>query len=185
MIKEMSAEEKELYDELRLLIKRANQRIISVERLTGKKETFAVKQLIDYLSSSTINAITEEGRISYRSNTTLMQKQAIKKAVEEFLSKKSVSTVRGIKQYTAKVSKLAGKKLNYRMVSTYYQVTKDLSWLYDKNLTESVFWRDFAPEVNNRSKESWVELVIDYKTNVKDRALQRNLEYLYYYIKGE
>ena len=184
MIKEMSSEEKELYDELRLLIKRANQRILSIERLTEKKETFAVKQLIDYLSSSTINGVTARGRIAYRSDTTLMQKQAIKKAVEEFLNQ-SESTVRGIKQYTAKISKLAGKKLNYRMASTYYQVTNDLSWLYDTNLTPSIFWRDFAGEVNNRSKESWVELVIDYKTNVTDRTLQRNLEYLYDYIKGE
>lgn len=184
MTKEMTPEERAIYQELRLLIKRANQRILTIERLTGKKETFAVKQLIDYLSSSTINGVTAKGRIAYRRDTTLMQKQAIKKAVEEFLSK-SESTVRGIKKYTAKVSKLSGKKLSYKMASTYYQVTEDLTWLYDGNLTPSIFWRDFAPETNNRSKESWVELVIDYKTNVTDRTLQRNLEYLYKYIKGE
>lgn len=184
MIKEMSPEERKLYQELRLLIKRANQRILTIERITGQKETFAVKQLIDYLSSRPINAITSKGRISYKSDTTLMQKQAIKKAVEEFLGK-SESTTRGIKQYTAKVSKLSGKKLSYKMASTYYQVTEDLTWLYDGNLTPSIFWRDFAPEVNNRSKESWVELVAEYKSNVVDTTIRKNLEYLYNYIKGE
>ena len=184
MTKEMSTEEKALYQELRLMIKRANQRILSLERLTGKKETFAVKQLIDYLSSSTINGVTAKGRIAYRRDTTLMQKQAIKKAVEEFLSK-SESTVRGIKRYTAKVSKLSGKKLSYKMASTYYQVTEDFTWLYDGNLTPSIFWRDFAPEVNNRSEQSWIELVAEYKSNVVDTTIKRNLEYLYKYIKGE
>lgn len=184
MIKEMSPEERELYNDLRLLVKRANQRILTIERVTGQKESFAVKQLIDYLSSRPINAITSKGRISYKADTTLMQKQAIKKAVEEFLNK-SESTTRGIKQYTEKVSKLAGKKLSYRMASSYYQVTNDLSWLYDTNLTPSIFWRDFAPETNHRSKESWIELVLDYKTNVTDKTLQRNLGYLYDYIKGE
>lgn len=184
MIKDKTAEEKELDNDLKLLIKRANQRILRLERLTGIKESFSTKQLIDYLSSSPINAVTSKGRISSRKNITLMQKQAIKKAVEEFLSSKE-STKKGIEKYIEKVSKLAGKKLNYRMASTYYQVTNDLSWLYDTNLTPSIFWRDFAPEVNNRSKESWVELVIDYKTNVTDRSLQRNLEYLYNYIKGD
>ena len=74
----MSLEERKLYQELRLLVKRANQRILTLERITGQKETFAVKQLIDYLSSRPINAITSKGRISYKSDTTLMQKQAIK-----------------------------------------------------------------------------------------------------------
>ena len=184
MTKEMSPEERSLYEELRLIIKRANQRILTLERVTGKKETFAVKQLIDYLSSSTINGVTAKGRIAYRRDTTLMQKQAIKKAVEEFLSK-SESTVRGIKKYTAKVSKLSGKKLDYKKASTYYQVTQDLSWLYDENITPSIFWRDFAPQVNNRSSKEWAELVLEYKSNVTDINLKQSLEQLYYYVKGE
>lgn len=184
MIKDKTAEEKELDNDLRLLIKRANQRILRLERLTGIKESFSVKQLIDYLSSNPINAITAKGRITYRSDSTLMQKQAIKKAVEEFLSSKE-STKKGIEKYIEKVNKISGKKLNYRMTNTYYQVTKDLSWLYDENLTQSIFWRDFAPQVYNDSKENWVELVIAYKSKVTDRTLRRNLEYLYDYIKGE
>lgn len=185
MIKDKTQEEKELENDLKLLIKRANQRILRLERLTGIKESFSVKQLIDYLSSSPINAITAKGRIAYRSDSTLMQKQAIKKAVEEFLDKGSISTIKKAKEYTSKISKLANKKLNYGMANTYYQVTKDLSWLYDENLTPSIFWRDFAPQVYNESKENWVELVIAYKSKVTDRALQRNLEYLYDYIRGE
>ena len=184
MIEDKTQEEKELENDLKLLIKRANRRILTLERLTGIKESFSTKQLIDYLSSSTINAVTKKGRIVARKDITLMQKEAIKKAVEEFLSS-NVSTKRGVTKYIEKVSKLAGKKLNYRMTSTYYQVTKDLSWVYDENLTQSIFWRDFAPLVHNRSSQEWTDLVLEYKSNVKDVNLKRNLEYLYYYIKGE
>ena len=51
---EMTKEQQELYSELRLLVKRANQRILRIERLVGEKGTFDVKQLYDYLSASTI-----------------------------------------------------------------------------------------------------------------------------------
>lgn len=184
MQQEKTAEENKLDNELRLLIKRANQRILRLERLTGIKESFSVKQLIDYLSSTPINAITSKGRISSRKNITLMQKQAIKKAVEEFLSSKE-STKRGVEKYIEKVNKIADKKLDYKKASTYYQVTKDLSWLYDENITPSIFWRDFAPQVNNRSSKEWSELVFEYKSNVTDINLKQNLEQLYYYVKGE
>lgn len=184
MIKDKTAEEKKLDNELRLLIKRANQRILRLERLTGIKESFSTKQLIDYLSSSPINAVTSKGRIASKQNITLMQKQAIKKAVEQFLSSKE-STKKGIEKYIEKVNKISGKKLDYKKASTYYQVTQDLSWLYDENITSSIFWRDFAPQVNNRSSQEWAELVLEYKSNVTDINLKQNLEQLYYYVKGE
>lgn len=46
-----------LFNELKKLSKTANQRILRLERLTGEKETFAVKQLTDYLS--TTNGLTK------------------------------------------------------------------------------------------------------------------------------
>lgn len=82
------------------------------------------------------------------------------------------------------IVKLLGKKLSYNMANTYYQVTHTLSsWLYDSSLTESVFWRDFAPLVKNTPKDDWAELVMSYKESVKDRNLARNLGILYDYIK--
>ena len=82
------------------------------------------------------------------------------------------------------IVKLHGKDLTYKMANTYYQVTHTLSsWLYDSAMTESVFWRDFAPLVNTTPKDDWAELVYSYKENVKDRKLSRNLGILYDYIK--
>ena len=180
---EMSKEEYELYLELQKMVKTANQRIIALERTTGIKESFSIKQLIDYLSSKPLMAVTEGGRISLKKTYTLMQLKAIKKATEEFLSKDE-SKVRGIKEYVKEYSKIAGKKLSFKMANTWYQVTHDLEWLYDENLTPSIFWKNFAPQVNNKSKETWVGLVIDYKAKSPDRTIKRNLEMLYDYLKN-
>ena len=50
---EMTKRETELFNEMKKLSKRANQRIVRLERLTNVKEPFAVKQLADKLSADT------------------------------------------------------------------------------------------------------------------------------------
>lgn len=176
-------DERLLDNELKKLIKRANQRLLSIEKITGTSGSFASKQLYDYLSAKPINAITGSNRISLKKDYTLMQKKAILKATNEFLNK-SVSTTRGLRSYISKYSNIAGKKLSPKMASTYYQVTHDLSWLYDSSMTESIFWRDFAPLVKTNSKESWIELVGEYKSQIPDRTIKRNLGILYDYVKN-
>ena len=42
---EMTPAEQKLYNDLKKLAKRANQRLVRLERLTGEKGTFASKQL--------------------------------------------------------------------------------------------------------------------------------------------
>ena len=94
----MTAEESALYNELKGLVRKANQRMDRVERLTGEKYTFAAKELYDELSSSTLNALTKKkGRISLKSSYNLTQMRAIKKATEKYLDSKT-STVIGIKK---------------------------------------------------------------------------------------
>ena len=181
--KDMTREELQLYNIMQKLIKQANMRIMRLEKETGLKNTFATRQLIDYLSSAPLNAITKSGRISRKKDYTLMQQKAIIKATKEFLEKNE-SRVKGIKEYKAKFTNITGKKLNYKMANTFYNVTHDLSsWLYDSSMTESVFWRDFAPLVKTTPKDDWVELVSDYKEKVPDRKIKQNLEMLYDYLK--
>ena len=112
-----------------------------------------------------------------------MQQQAIIKAIKEF-KEKAESSTKGIKQYVSKYSTIAGKKLTFKMANAYYQVTHNLDWLYDANLTQSIFWRDFAPRVNTTPKEDWIELVSEYKANTPDRTIRNNLGILYDYLKN-
>ena len=75
--KEMTPAEQKLYNDLKKLAKRANQRLVRLERLTGEKGTFASKQLYDYLDSSTLNALTPSLRIKVSKTFNLMQLKAI------------------------------------------------------------------------------------------------------------
>ena len=82
---EQTPDEAILYRDLQKLVKRANQRLLRIERETGEKGTFASKQLYDYLGSSELNAISPTGRIRLRKSYNMNQMQAIKKATEQYL----------------------------------------------------------------------------------------------------
>ena len=99
-------DEKSLFLEMKKLSKRVNQRILRIESLTGQTDTFATKQLHDYLSSKVVNAWTKSGRVAARKDFTKLQMQAIIRASKNFL-KQDTSKVTGIKKYTESVSKQA------------------------------------------------------------------------------
>lgn len=159
------------------------QELEILKKKLGIKEGFSVKQLIDFLSAKPINAVTSGGRISIKKDYTLMQQQAIIKAIKEF-KRSETGSLKKIKEYRQKISVIAGKKLTYKMANTWYQVTNDLSWLFDENLTESIFYRTYYPLVKTMSKENWIDSVIVHKKDISDRNLRRNLEKLYDYIKN-
>lgn len=178
-----TSEERILNNELKKLIRRANKRLLAIEKETGIKESFATKQLYDYLSANTINAITKGGRVSIKNDYTLMQEKAIIKAINDFMNS-SYSSIKGIKAYKQKYSNIANKKLTYKMADTYYKVTHSLDWLWDSGITPSDFWKVLAPKVVSMDKESWTDLVKDYMTTTIDRTIRRNLEILYDYLKN-
>ena len=180
----ISQEEKILNEELKKLISNANSRIKRIEKETKIKEGFGTKQLLDYLSSQPINAVTKSGYISMKRDYTLMQKKAIIKAIKDF-KESGTGTVREIKKYVQKYSQIVGKKLTYKQANVVHQVLSNLSWLFDENLTPSIFYRTYYPMVKTMEREDWIESIIAHKQNISDRNLRRNLEILYNDIKNE
>ena len=178
---EQTPDEAILYRDLQKLVKRANQRLLRIERETGEKGTFAAKQLYDYLGSSELNAITQTGRISIRKSYNMTQMQAIKKATEQYL-KEPTSTVRGVKRYKEKVSKESGKPLDYNQANTIYQARKDFWWIYDY-LTPSEFWAiaNTCKEAN-WSVEKFIDEISSYIGDVNDEDLRFSLIELYNYV---
>ena len=83
----MSKDEQQLYSELQKLVKKANQRLLRIERLTGEKGLFASKQLYDYLTAKELDAVSESGRIKLSKSYNIGKMQKIKKAAEQFLDK--------------------------------------------------------------------------------------------------
>lgn len=167
-----------LFLELKKLSKRANQRILRLERLTGEKETFAVKELMDYLSS--VNAVTKSGRVRYAMSMTETELTGAIKKTKEFLFEKQYTTTREVKKLKAEIEKSIGVELKYKDISTFYTASKLWKWV-DKNF-DSNFWTDFAPLIFEESKSSWVELVINH-SQIKDSDVRNKLKAIYDYIK--
>ena len=180
MKKEMTNEEKELYNDLKMLVKRANQRLVRVERLTGEKDSFSVKQLFDYLSSEKLKAVTKTNRIK-TDNFNLEQMEAIKNAVENFLDKDSLSTVSNIKKYKAKVEKAIGTEVSFKDLSAIYKA-RDL-WKWAEDQYGSAFWTDFAPRILDQNKNDWIEFAKTYSQEGNDLELKGKLSQIYDYIQ--
>lgn len=101
--KELTREEQELFSELKKLSKRANQRIVRLEREFGK-DTWATKYLKEKLATEPLQAWSISGRVKANKSMTVTQMKATIKATKEFLNS-SISTKRGIKKAKQKAIK--------------------------------------------------------------------------------
>lgn len=181
---EMTKKEAELFNEMKKLSKRANQRIVRLEQLTNVKEPFAVKQLADKLSADTLKVWTEKGRVGVKKGLTELQMKAIIKATNEFLSKNSISTQAQAKAYQAKVSRQVGKKVSFKQAGAVFQARKNYTWIYEY-MTPSEFWGAFVPEARRKgwNKEKFTEELMVYITDrTLDEELQKDIYDLYDYV---
>lgn len=92
----MTQEELKLYNELKKEIKKANMRLLNLERFSGKPFTWAGRELYDLLSVEKLNAISKGNRIAINKEMSEEQLKRIMFATKNFLSKKT-STIRGVK----------------------------------------------------------------------------------------
>ena len=171
----------ELYNELKKLSKRANQRIVRLERLTGIKESFGVKTLSDYLSAEPVQGWSSKGRVRVSKNFTETQMIAIIKASKEFLENRENSLVSGIKKQKEKVEKSLGKPITYSQLNTIYTASELYKWANDE--FGSKFWKDFAPLVFEQTKNEWIEYCATYIDKINDLTVLDKLKVLYDYLK--
>ena len=106
---ELNEKQQELYNELKKLSKRANQRLVRLEREFGK-DTWASKKLRNRLESEPIQAWTSSGRVKVNKSMSMTQMRAAIKATEQFLVSKT-STVSGVKKVRKTTIKGLAKSL--------------------------------------------------------------------------
>ena len=125
----MTPEQASLFNQMKKLSKQANQRILRLERLTGKTESFATKQLFDFLSSKDLDVITKTGRIGTKKTLTNLEMKAVIKAMERFIAT-DVSRVAGVKAYVKKLSTESNKPISFKQADVVYQAEKSYTWIY-------------------------------------------------------
>ena len=178
---DVSENKTRLYNELKKLAKRANQRIVRLERLTGLTETFATKQLYDYLDTEQLNALTSKGRVAVRKSFDKTQMEAIIKATNDFLN--DVSTVSKVRKLQKDYEKETGVKLDFAQVNTLYatQSYRDIV----KKYFDSGFWNVARVVVSKgQSYNRFVDVILTLvEEDYVDSLLKEDLQGLYNYIQ--
>lgn len=177
--KDMSLNEQILFIELKTLAKRANQRLLRLERLTGEKGTFASKQLYDYLE--VVNGISKTGRIRVSKSLSETEMLGIIRATKQFL-KSGTSTQRGVKKKVKEYSTKAGKPISFKQADVLYKSEKNYTWIY-QFIPKSEFW----DIVRVAKRENWDEKTFAEQISFLgkfeiDEELKQDLESLYYYV---
>lgn len=127
--KELTREEQELFNELKKLSKRANQRIVRLEREFGK-DTWATKYLKEKLATEPLQAWTISGRVKANKSMTVTQMKATIKATNEFLNS-SISTKRGIKKAKQKAIKTLKTRFSTDVSDISYEEAEALVNFFD------------------------------------------------------
>ena len=127
--KELTREEQELFNELKKLSKKANQRIVRLEREFGK-DTWATKYLKEKLATEPLQAWTVSGRVKANKSMTVTQMKATIKATKEFLNS-SISTKRGIKKAKQKAIKTLKTRFSTDVSEISYEEAEALVNFFD------------------------------------------------------
>lgn len=199
----MTSEESALFQEVNKLVKRANQRLLRMERATGEKGSYSAKELYDRLSSDTLNAVTSGGRISMKKSYNVNQLRAIKTATEKYLH--GISTVPKARKYTKEVSEKSGVPLDLKRASSIFQLRDNYEWIYEY-YKGSDFWAEYGnpvikKEMNQptfldsifkdikqyqgelaKMQEEGEEVETDILSNLTDEDLKKKIMDLYIYV---
>ena len=183
---ELNSEQQQLFNELKKLSKRANQRIVRLVREFGK-DTWATKKLRDKLVTEPLQAWSKTGRVKVNKSMTTTQMKATIKATQQFLNSKT-STKRGIKQVKKTTIKQLAKSLgtddedltNEEAEALYDMLSDDYVTDILKYIPASDFWAliEDAKEAGD-SQESFISRISDYIEFGNDVDMRNKLIMIY------
>lgn len=180
----MTPDETKLFNEMKKLVNTANQRIRNIEREIGKTPILGVRELKEKLESLPMEQWTAGGRPALRKNLSETQMIAEINALKDFLEDKQYSTLTGIKQAKKQAEIWIGKPILWSNLDKWYTAKQITAWV--KETYGSDFWKDFAPEVHNYNKNTWVNMLdVHRDSEINDLEVRDHLKFLYEYCKKD
>lgn len=183
---EMTPEQAKLFNELKKLSKRANQRLVRLERAFGK-DTWASKRLRNKLDIESLQAWTRTGRVKVNKSMTITQMKATIKATQQFLNSKT-SRVKGVKEVRkttiSQIAKSIGteeEELTDQEAETLFDLLSD-DYVTDltKYIPPSELWAiiEDARESND-TEQQFVDRISDYIYYGNDSDMINKLKIIY------
>lgn len=181
----LTGKQSKLYNQIRLEVKRANQRLVRLERAYGTN-TWASKKLQSRLNTEIVNGWTESGRIKLNKSMSISQLKAVAKATKLFNNSKT-STVKGVKE-TIKNTKTGlrkiledGIKIEDSEIETIYDLMSDD---YLRELSEFIPPSDLAVILQESkekydSEENFIKRIENYIELGNDLDIKNKLSNIY------
>lgn len=179
-----------LVTRIQTLGRRTNYRLKSIEKFTGKKESYLGKELISRLN--VLNIATKSGNVAIGEKTlkklSKLQLEASVNLLEKFLNSKT-STIKGIKEQQAKLQTSLSRtfKLTHDEITTLIRMftNESLNEIY-KYIDPSELWA-IVDEVQNSekpNKEYFMEVVRRYYNYTNNLDFKDALERFAIYFWG-
>ena len=183
---EMSPEQAKLYNELKKLSKKANQRLVRLERAFGK-DTWASKRLRNKLDIESLQAWTKTGRVKVNKKMTITQLKATIKATQQFLNSKT-SRVKGVKEVKkttiSNIAKSLGteeEELTNEEAETLYDLlSEDYITDLTKYIPPSELWALIEDaRASNDTEQQFIDRIKDYIYFGNDNDMINKLKIIY------
>lgn len=179
-----------LYNEVKKQVKKANQRLVRLERETGRNNSWAAKRLESKLTGY-MNAWTDSARIRINKSMSITRLKAIEKATRQFNESKTskVSGVRDTikkqkeamkeslaKEYEDKIELLSDEEINnlYDMMSD-----KDSSKLMEYVPASSVWQLIIDARENKDNETQFLERIETYIETTNDSDMKEKITNIY------
>lgn len=183
---EMTPEQTKLFNELKKLSKRANQRLVRLERAFGK-DTWAAKRLRNKLDIESLQSWTKTGRVKVNKSMTITQMKATIKATQQFLNSKT-SRIKGIKEVRKSTISNIAKSLgteeeeltNEEAETLYDLLSEDYVTDLIRYIPPSELWAviEDARESHD-TEQQFVERISDYIYFGNDKDMINKLKIIY------
>lgn len=184
----------ELYNQLYKEVKKANQRLLRLEREYGK-DTWAAKKLHQRLDTKMIQAWTKTGRVRLNKSMTTTELKAVQKAVTNFIASETskVSGVRKVKQRQIHQIRETFKNNDINLTNadaeSFYDIFDSAdSWIYDV-IPPSTFQDVVVAEAIKKpdTEKDWIKRLETYiqignDIDLVNKAMRLYIKYVEPYI---
>lgn len=184
---EQTKEEQEVYQNLKKLSKRANQRLVRLERAFGK-DRWGAKELRSLLDVEPLQAWTKAGRVRAAKSMSLNNMLIVTKAIEDWLQNKRsyVGKVKkiekqikeGIRANIAREREVKEEEITSEDIENFYRTLEDenyqtiYKYIKPSNLNALI---EEAKE-DEEAEDYFVDKVIRYANYGNDNNVKRSLE---------
>ena len=172
------------YKNLSRMIKKANRRLMRLEKFSDKNVSWAGKQLQSKIDNEKVGAWSRDNLIQISNNMSDLQLQRVYKATSDFLNSKA-STVTGVKNIIKRTTRNIGVSVGVSRdeAESLYQMLTDDTFKYIKensSATSSDIWYVIQEAKERRfTGQAFLKRMYEVADTIPDKEMTNNINALF------